>query len=103
MLAVQVVKPEYVEPGLTSTLILIGAHVTEIAAVGICAAAGVATDNIENMYKAKRKDARLNIDTVSPIIHATQAPLITIVCKWEEKTVCIGLFENVESGGPEGT
>ena len=55
------------------------------------------------MYKAKRKDARLNIDTVSPIIHATQAPLITIVGKWMKKTACIGFFENIEFGGPEGT
>jgi hypothetical protein len=45
------------------------------------------------MYKAKRKDARLNIDTVSPIIHPTQAPLITIVDRWMDKTACMEEFQ----------
>ena len=44
------------------------------------------------MYKAKRKDARLNNDTVSPITHATQAPLITIVDIWKDKTACIAVL-----------
>ena len=47
LFAVQVVKPLYVEPGLTSILIEIGAHEREIAAVGVCAAAGTATSNTE--------------------------------------------------------
>tara|TARA_B100000900_G_C20602420_1_gene726283 strand:+ start:14492 stop:14602 length:111 start_codon:yes stop_codon:yes gene_type:complete len=36
-------------------------------------------------------------------MHATQAPLITIVGKWIRKTAGIGFFGNIESGGPEGT
>jgi hypothetical protein len=47
LLAVHVVNPEYVEPGFTSTLIEIGAHDSETAAVGTCAAAGTATSIIE--------------------------------------------------------
>ena len=45
--AVHVVNPTRVEPGLTSTLISAGAHVIETAAVGNCACAGTATSNIE--------------------------------------------------------
>ena len=33
--AVHVVNPEYVDPGLTSTLMFDGAQVTDIAAVGV--------------------------------------------------------------------
>ena len=57
------------------------------------------------MYKAKRKEARLNNDTVSPIIHATQAPLITIVDIWKDKTACIVILNKSLEGkkvGPKG-
>ena len=43
LFAVQVVNPLYVEPGLTSILIDIGAQDCEIAAVGVWAEAGTAT------------------------------------------------------------
>tara|TARA_B100001248_G_scaffold46481_1_gene29606 strand:+ start:742 stop:1122 length:381 start_codon:yes stop_codon:yes gene_type:complete len=98
--AVHVVNPEYVEPGLTSTLMFEGAQVTEIAAVGVgfCAAAGAATASIENIYKVKRNEARFTVDTVSPNITPSYVTLITILGIWSiiiQKTM-------IDFGGPEG-
>ena len=64
LVAVQVVNPTRVEPGLTSTLISAGAHVIDTAAVGNCACAGTATSNIEARYRVKTQSVLLTPDIV---------------------------------------
>tara|TARA_Y100001933_G_scaffold243574_1_gene272382 strand:+ start:75 stop:320 length:246 start_codon:yes stop_codon:yes gene_type:complete len=77
-----------------------GAQVTEIAAVGVgfCAAAGAATASIENIYKAKRNEARFTVDTNSPIMYPSSVTLITILGIWPD----FKAKNTIHFGGPEG-
>ena len=53
---------------------------------------------MENIYKAKRNEARFTVDTVSPNISPSYVTLITILGIWP----IIGRKSTIDFDGPEG-